>query len=174
MKLPGYHEDLHVLHVNTLPNRAYYVPYSHMEAARRDVRQESDRFTSLNGEWNFRYFDSPMDVPEDCLTDDAPADVISVPSATSASASGNGIFISVTVLELGVTDVPVRYYVSTNALPGGLLANPVYRTSSIVMRRIDAKDVTWTMGRDTDAFSVTLTDDYYIGVFELTQDSISR
>ena len=73
------------------------------------------------------------------------------------------------VVELGVTDVPVRYYVSTNALPGGLLANPVYRTSSIVMRRIDAKDVTWTMGRDTGAFSVTLTDDYYIGVFELTQ-----
>ncbi len=80
MKLPGYHEDLHVLHVNTLPNRAYYVPYSHMEDARRDVRQESDRFTSLNGEWSFRYFDSPMDVPEDFLTDDAPADVIPVPS----------------------------------------------------------------------------------------------
>ena len=26
MKLPGYYQDLHTLHVNTLPNRAYYVP----------------------------------------------------------------------------------------------------------------------------------------------------
>lgn len=73
------------------------------------------------------------------------------------------------VVELGATNVPVRYYVSTNALPGGLLENPVYRTSSIVMRRIDAKNVTWMMGRGDDAFSVTLDDDYYIGVFELTQ-----
>ena len=32
MKLPRYHEDLHTLHVNTLPNRAYYIPYSDGDA----------------------------------------------------------------------------------------------------------------------------------------------
>ncbi|MBR2839539.1 MAG: formylglycine-generating enzyme family protein [Kiritimatiellae bacterium] len=77
----------------------------------------------------------------------------------------------------------VRYYVSTNYLPGGLLANPAYRTTSIVMRRIDAKNVTWTMGstalelgREPNVncgmetpHEVTLTNDYYIGVFEVTQ-----
>ena len=76
----------------------------------------------------------------------------------------------------------VHYYASTNDLPGGLLANPAYRTTSIVMRRIDAKNVTWTMGssplelgRDPSAVGaeapheVTLTNDYYIGVFEVTQ-----
>ena len=78
----------------------------------------------------------------------------------------------------------VRYYASTNDLPGGLLANPAYRTTSIVMRRIDAKNVTWTMGswaqekgrepndelKDTETpHEVTLTNDYYIGVFEVTQ-----
>ena len=72
----------------------------------------------------------------------------------------------------------VRYYTSTNALPGGLLDNPAYRTTSIVMRRIDAKNVTWTMGssplennhaENETPHEVTLTNDYYIGVFELTQ-----
>ena len=80
MKLPGYHQDLHTLHVNTMPNRAYYVPYSQSEAARRDVRAESDRFTSLNGKWSFRYFDSALDLPEDFLSEDQPMDSISVPS----------------------------------------------------------------------------------------------
>ena len=77
----------------------------------------------------------------------------------------------------------VRYYASTNFLPGGLLENPAYRTTAIVMRRIDAKDVTWTMGSTAlelgrvpnancgyeTPHEVTLTNDYYIGVFEVTQ-----
>ena len=71
-----------------------------------------------------------------------------------------------------------RYYTSTNFLPGGLLSNPAYRTSSIVMRKILAKDVTWTMGsvnevnRNSDRekpHTVALTNNYYIGVFEMTQ-----
>ncbi|MBR2798662.1 MAG: DUF4981 domain-containing protein [Clostridia bacterium] len=80
MKLPDYHQDLHTLHVNTLPNRAYYVPYSQSEAARRDNRAESDRFTSLNGRWRFRYFDSVMDLPEDFLSESQPMQSIPVPS----------------------------------------------------------------------------------------------
>ena len=80
MKLPGYHQDLHTLHVNTLPNRAYYVPYSQGDVARRDNRYESDRFTSLNGRWRFRYFDSVMDLPEDFLSQNQPMQSIPVPS----------------------------------------------------------------------------------------------
>ncbi len=80
MKLPGYHQDLHTLHVNTLPNRAYYVPYSQGDVARRDNRSESDRFTSLNGRWRFRYFDSVTDLPEDFLSQDQPMQSIPVPS----------------------------------------------------------------------------------------------
>ena len=72
MKLPGYHQDLHTLHVNTLPNRAYYVPYSQSDVARRDIRTESDRFTSLNGRWRFRYFDSVLDLPDDYLSEAQP------------------------------------------------------------------------------------------------------
>ena len=73
----------------------------------------------------------------------------------------------------------VRYYTSTNLLPGGLLANRKYRTTSLVMRKILAKGVKWRMGSgssDTSRVSdkeyqheVTLANNYYIGVCEVTQ-----
>ena len=73
----------------------------------------------------------------------------------------------------------VRYYTETNFLPGGLLANRKYRTTYVVMRKILAKGVKWRMGSgDSDAsrvsdneyqHEVTLTNNYYIGVFEVTQ-----
>ena len=71
-----------------------------------------------------------------------------------------------------------RYYASTNFLPGGLLGDDVYRTSKLVMRRIHAKNVPWTMGsmietnRQTDKeapHAAMLTNDYYSGVFPVTQ-----
>ena len=70
----------------------------------------------------------------------------------------------------------VRFYVSTNALPGGF-SNPEYRTTKLLMRKIPAKDVVWRMGRPTDepgynardvAHKVKLTEDYYVGVYEVT------
>ena len=70
------------------------------------------------------------------------------------------------------------YYPAVEYLPGGILANIAYRTSKLVMRKIDAKNVKWTMGaygesgRNKDSeklHDVTLTNNYYIGVFEFTQ-----
>ena len=71
----------------------------------------------------------------------------------------------------------VAYYVSTNALPGGLLGNSDYRTSKVVMRRIRARGRAFTMGAVIEpgvyarekSHTATLTNDFYIGVFELTQ-----
>lgn len=71
-----------------------------------------------------------------------------------------------------------RYYPAAEFLPGGILGNVDYRQSLIVLRKIAAKDVTWTMGSaptewkrmaDETAHNVTLTDNYYIGVFPVTQ-----
>ena len=68
----------------------------------------------------------------------------------------------------------VAYYTSTNALPGGI-GSDRWRTGELLMRKILAKEVTFPMGKnspDTSRItehSVTLTKDYYIGVFELTQ-----
>ena len=70
----------------------------------------------------------------------------------------------------------VSYYASANNLPYGPLANDVYRTDCMVLRRIDAAGVTWTMGSVTYQggdgnvpHDVTLTNDFYVGVFEVTQ-----
>ena len=74
----------------------------------------------------------------------------------------------------------VTYYASVDSLPDGGLSNRLYKTSRLVMRRIDAVGVRWNMGahktepgylsRTQDTIhSVQLTNDYYIGVFQLTQ-----
>lgn len=62
----------------------------------------------------------------------------------------------------------VRYYTSTNYLPGGLLSNPEYRMMKMVFKRMHSKDVTWWMGPDSTGHNVTLDHDYYIAVFETT------
>ena len=70
-----------------------------------------------------------------------------------------------------------KYYPSVDFLPGGLFGKDDYRTTSVVMRKIMAKDVRWTMGSAAEAnrsanegtHKVTLTNNYYIGVFEVTQ-----
>ena len=69
------------------------------------------------------------------------------------------------------------YYPAADFVPGGV-TNGEYKTSVLLMRKIMAKDVTWTMGstaletqRKTQeaAHRVTLTNNYYIGVYEVTQ-----
>ena len=84
------------------------------------------------------------------------------------------------VADLAVTAADrIRYYASSNALPGGLLDNLEYRTSKLVMRKVPAKGVTWKMGTTTEwgrsasdgretQFNVTMTNNNYIGVFEMT------
>ncbi len=50
-----YHEDTGVLHLNTEPNRNYYIPFS-KGTDPFAWREESERFHLLNGQWDFRYF----------------------------------------------------------------------------------------------------------------------
>jgi len=89
----------------------------------------------------------------------------------------------------GCSSDRVRYYPSVEWIPGGLLNDPSYRMSKLVLKRIRSKGVTWQMGTTADrwgvpwgtnssdgmnggleaAHEVTLDHDYYIGVFELTQ-----
>ena len=71
-----------------------------------------------------------------------------------------------------------RYYPDAASVPGGVLDNEVYRRTSLLMRKILAKGVPWMMGaigengRQTDETSraVTLTNDFYMAVFETTQE----
>ncbi|WP_164682226.1 glycoside hydrolase family 2 TIM barrel-domain containing protein [Streptococcus hyointestinalis] len=61
-----FHEDMTQFHVHTLPRRNYYIPYSDQESARRAcLRQESNRFVSLNGSWQFAYFPSLAEIMDE-------------------------------------------------------------------------------------------------------------
>jgi len=62
-----YHENFETLHVGTLPNHAYFIPYSSRESALTLCRAQSDRFLLLNGEWDFTYYESVLDLPADFL-----------------------------------------------------------------------------------------------------------
>ncbi len=80
MHFPHYHEDISHLHVNTLPNRAYFIPHADADSAMTGVRVCSERLTLLSGEWNFGYYDSFLDLPEDLFAPEAAPDTIPVPS----------------------------------------------------------------------------------------------
>lgn len=64
MIIPKYYEDLHRLHENTLPSRAYYVPASRRRDDLVEHRERSDRLRLLNGVWSFRYYPSVYDLQE--------------------------------------------------------------------------------------------------------------
>lgn len=65
MIVPRHYEDLTILHENTMPRRAYYIPASRPMGPLIADRDQSDRVQMLNGQWRFRYFASIHDVPED-------------------------------------------------------------------------------------------------------------
>ena len=75
-----YHEDTSRLHVNTLPNRAYFIPCASRECALQGNRERSERFMMLSGEWRFGYYNSFLDLPEDLFAAAATPDTIPVPS----------------------------------------------------------------------------------------------
>jgi len=71
------------------------------------------------------------------------------------------------------------YYPAADFVPGGV-TNGLYKTTKLLMRKIMAKGVEWTMGSTTletqnrqaareATHQVTLTNNYYIGVYEVTQ-----
>ena len=86
-------------------------------------------------------------------------------------------------MSISLTDGHVMYWTSTNQLPGGI-GDDLWRTDRLLLRKIPAKGVTWTMGSPSNTATtvaelgrsslehphrVKFTRDYYIGVFEVTQ-----
>lgn len=65
MIVPRYYENLDVLHENTMPARAYYIPASKRMDNLVEHREKSDRIQFLNGTWKFKYFESIYDIVEE-------------------------------------------------------------------------------------------------------------
>ena len=80
MIVPRHYEDLHMLHENTMPDRAYYIPASRRMDCLAEQREQSDRIQMLNGNWKFHYYDSIYDLKEQFYREDYDAeDYVSIP-----------------------------------------------------------------------------------------------
>ncbi len=73
-----YHENPEALHINTLTEHCYFIPFSENQNP-FDSRESSDCIEFLNGEWGFTYYDSIIDI-EDNFTELLPKATIPVPS----------------------------------------------------------------------------------------------
>lgn len=59
-----FHENLNELHVGTLSPRCYFVPFANGQNPFA-ARTESGRFELLNGDWEFKYYSSIIDLEDD-------------------------------------------------------------------------------------------------------------
>ena len=79
----NYH-DFKVYEVNKLPGRSYFIPYPDREAADqtglKDKRYNSPKVVCLNGEWDFKFYPLPAELPDVLDTDVISFDKLDVPS----------------------------------------------------------------------------------------------
>lgn len=70
--------------IGKLPPRAYFIPYSSKEALDAQSvlteRYNSDKVRILSGEWDFKYYDKDMLIPNSFYTDRVQFDKVTVPS----------------------------------------------------------------------------------------------
>ncbi|MFO6483997.1 hypothetical protein ACLBR5_07095 [Escherichia coli] len=57
-------ENIQRTHENRLAPRAYFFSYDSVAQARTFARETSSLFLPLSGQWNFHFFDHPLQVPE--------------------------------------------------------------------------------------------------------------
>ncbi len=62
-----YHEDPDNLHINTLERHCYFIPFGKNEDP-FGGREGSERFELLNGDWDFRYYESIVDMEDDFIS----------------------------------------------------------------------------------------------------------
>ncbi len=73
-----YHENPEQLHVGTLPDHAYFIPFAKGQDPFAS-REDSALVEMLNGEWQFKYYSSIIDLEDDFTKTELP-DKIPVPS----------------------------------------------------------------------------------------------
>lgn len=88
------------------------------------------------------------------------------PAVTAWPATSTPDILVVNLAATNAVHPRLRWYVSEEALPGGLLSNVMYRTTALVLKRIHAAGVMYY--RQKPKGTVYLDRDFYIGIFPLT------
>lgn len=136
-----------------------------------DVNRKLCAGTNLRIQWN----------PTDDWRPDADMTGVSiVPTAWTTNAPPPVMAVSFS------TPSNVFYYAGLDALPGGEgVSNRVWKCDWMVMRKVPAANVTWVMGKNSvfntsagnsraNSHKVTLTQDYYIGVYPVTRGHVAN
>ncbi len=78
------YSDFETFEINKLPPRSYFIPYPDREAADAvspaEKRYSSPKVICLNGEWDFRFYPRPSEIPDILDTDAIGMEKIDVPS----------------------------------------------------------------------------------------------
>lgn len=61
-----FHEDTEKLHIGTLPDHAYFIPFAKGQNP-FDEREKSELIEFLNGEWGFKYYESIIFLDDDFI-----------------------------------------------------------------------------------------------------------
>ena len=73
-----------IFEVNRMPGRSYFIPYPDRKSAdavtAKEKRYGSEKVVCLNGEWDFKFFPRPAELPEELDTDTFAFDRIDVPA----------------------------------------------------------------------------------------------
>ncbi|MBQ1595809.1 MAG: hypothetical protein II084_01360, partial [Clostridia bacterium] len=76
--------DFKTVEVNKLPGRSYFIPYPDKKkadaVAPKEKRYASEKVLCLNGDWDFRFYPRPAELPTEFDTDAVSFDKIDVPS----------------------------------------------------------------------------------------------
>lgn len=78
------YRDFHTIEINKLLGRSYFIPYPDKKAAMsvepKQKRYSSPKVVCLNGDWDFRFYPKPAQLPDVLDTDSTYFDTIDVPS----------------------------------------------------------------------------------------------
>ena len=96
---PDY-ENLSVLERNRLPQRAYFIPAASLDECKKTGssknRADSSRMTLLSGSWDFKYYSSIFEVPDDIVTNSSTVmDKIPVPSCWQCLGYGITTYLNI-------------------------------------------------------------------------------
>ena len=76
--------DFNTVEVNKLPGRSYFIPYPDRKKADavspKEKRYASEKVLCLNGDWDFKFYPRPAELPTEFDTDAVSFDTIDVPS----------------------------------------------------------------------------------------------
>ena len=89
-----------------------------------------------------------------------------VPEVTAWPATSTPDILVVNLAAANAEQPRLRWYVSEDALPGGLLSNVMYRTTALVLKRVRAAGRMHYL--QSSGKTVYLDRDFYLGVFPLT------